>query len=144
MCSREKTGLSHLAYCPQCDNEQAAVISGVRQREDPHGDLVQEQGGIPQERYMDCFCTKCWSFQDFRYNKDKVNDWSFLKEALKDCKVQDPELLEKGLEGPIKDSEIQKIADHYLKNNKSPGSDSFQTDHQNDATGTIKGNTAVA
>ena len=36
--------------------------------------------------------------------------------------------MEKKLKGPIKDSEIQKIADHYLKNNKVPGPDSFQTE----------------
>jgi len=52
---------------------------------------------------------------------------SFLS-ALQDCKVRDPELLEKGLKGPIKDSEMQKIADHYLKNNKAPGPDSFQAE----------------
>ena len=124
----EKTGLSPLVCCPHCNNKQADVISGIRQREDPHGSQAQEQSGISQERYMDCFCAQCWSFQNFRHNKDEVNDWSFLKEALKDCKVQDPELLEKGLKGPIKDSEMQKIADHYLKNNKAPGPDSFQAE----------------
>ena len=36
--------------------------------------------------------------------------------------------MEKGLKGPIKDSEMQKIADHYLKNNKTPGPDSFQAE----------------
>jgi hypothetical protein len=102
------------------------VISGIRQREDPHGSQEQEQSGISQERYMDCFCVQCWSFQNFRHNKDEVKDWSFLKETLKDCKVQDPELLDKGLKDPIKDSEMQKIAEHYLKNNKAPGPDSFQ------------------
>ena len=57
-----------------------------------------------------------------------MHDWSFLKAALKDCKIKDPKLLEKGLKGPIKDSEMQKIADHYLKNNKTPGPDSFQAE----------------
>ena len=33
----EKTGLSPVASCPHCKNKQAVVISGVRQREDPHG-----------------------------------------------------------------------------------------------------------
>jgi hypothetical protein len=108
--------------------EQAAVISGIRQREDLHVSPAQEQGGTSQERYMDCFCDQYWSFQNFRHNKDKVNYWSFLKEDLKDYKVQDPELLEKGLKGTIKDSEMQKITDHYLKNNKAPGPDSFQTE----------------
>ena len=124
----EKTGLAPVASCPHCENKQAVVISGVRQREDPHGSRAQEQSGILQERYMDCFCAQCWSFQNFRHNKDKVNDWSFLKEALKDCKVRNPELLDKGLKGPIKDSEMQKIADHYLKHNKAPGPDSFQAE----------------
>ena len=57
-----------------------------------------------------------------------MHDWSFLKAALKDCKIKDPKLLGKGFKGPIKDSEMQKIADHYLKNNKTPGPDSFQTE----------------
>jgi hypothetical protein len=122
----EKTGLAPVASCPHCENKQAVVISGVRQREDPHDSRTQEQSGISQERYMDCFCTQCWSFQNFRHNKDEVNDWSFLKEALKDCKVRDPELLDKGLKGPIKDSEMHNIADHYLKNNKAPGPDSLK------------------
>ncbi len=124
----EKTGLTPVASCPQCQNKLAVVISGVRQKEDPRGSQAHVQSEISQERYMDCFCSQCWSFQNFRHNKDKVNDWSFLKEALKDCKVRDPESLDKGLKGPIKDSEMQKIADHYLKNNKDPGSDSFQAE----------------
>ena len=57
-----------------------------------------------------------------------MREWSFLVESLKDWKIKDPKLLEKGLKGPIKDSEMQKIADHYLKNNKAPGPDSFQTE----------------
>jgi hypothetical protein len=53
--------------------------------------------------------------------------------------------LEKGLKGPIKDSEMQKIADHYLKNNKATGAGLFPSrNHQDDATGTIKGNTTMA
>jgi hypothetical protein len=36
--------------------------------------------------------------------------------------------VEKGLKGPIKDSEMQTIADHYLKNNKAPGPDSLQAE----------------
>ena len=36
--------------------------------------------------------------------------------------------MQKDLKVPIKDSEMQKIADHYLKNNKTPGPDSFQTE----------------
>ena len=51
-----------------------------------------------------------------------------MKESLKDCQIKDPKSLEKGLKGPIKDSEMQKIADHYLKNNKAPGPDSFQVE----------------
>jgi hypothetical protein len=94
-------------------------------REVPNGIPAQEQDETSQERYIDCFCAQCWIFQNFRHNKDKVHDRSFLKESLKDCKIQDPELLEKGLKDPIKDSEMQKIADHYLKNNKTPGPDSF-------------------
>ncbi len=124
----EVSGLSPLACCPRCTYKQATIISGVRLREVPNGVPAQDQDETPQERYLDCFCDQSWSFQNFRHNKDKVHDWSFLKESLKDYKIQDPELLEKGLKGPIKDSEMQKIADHYLQNNKDPGSDSFQTE----------------
>jgi len=124
----EKTGLAPVASCPQCQNKQAVVISGVRQREDPCDSQAHVRSEMSQERYMECFCSQCWSFQNFRHNKDTVNDWSFLKEALKDCKVRDPVSLDKGLKGPVKDSEMQKIADHYLKNNKAPGPDSFQAE----------------
>ena len=124
----EVSGLSPLACCPRCTHKQATIISGVRRREAPDGVPAQEQDETSQERYLDCFCAQCWSFQNFRHNKDKVHDWSFLKESLKDCKIQDPELLEKGLKGPIKDSEMQKFADHYLKNNKAPGPDSLQAE----------------
>ncbi len=109
-------------------HKQATIISGVRKREVLNGIPAREQDETSQERYLYCFYTQCWSFQNFRHNKDEVHDWFFRKESLKDCKVQDPELLEKGLKGPIKDSEMQKIADHYLKNNKAPGSDSFQAE----------------
>ena len=54
----EKTGLAPVDWYPHCNNKQAVVISGVRQREDPHGSRAQEQSGIPQERYMDCFCAQ--------------------------------------------------------------------------------------
>ena len=89
---------------------------------------AQEQDRTSQERYLDYFCSQCWNFQNFRHNKDEVHDWSFLKETLKECKVKDPQLVQKDLKVPIKDSEMQKIADHYLKNNKTPGPDSFQTE----------------
>ena len=122
----EASGLSPLACCPCCTHKKATIISGVRERKDPQAIPTQEQDRTSQERYLDCFCSQCWSFQNFRHTK--VHDWSFLIAALKDCKVQDPEFLERGLKGPIKDSEMQKIADHYLKNNKVPGSDSFQAE----------------
>ena len=51
-----------------------------------------------------------------------------MAEALKNCKIKDPKRLEKGLKGPIKDSEMRKIADNYLKHNKAPGPDSFQAE----------------
>lgn len=64
-------------------------------------------------------------FQNFRHNKDEVRDWTFLKRALSKSRITDPALLSKGLKGPVKDSEIQKIVDNYLKNIKTPGPDSF-------------------
>ena len=104
----EPTGLSPLAYCPRCSHKQATIISGVHERETPHVSPALELDST-QERYLDCFCSQCWSFQNFRHNKIEVYDWSFLAEALKDCKIKDPKLLEKGLKGPIKDSEMQKL-----------------------------------
>jgi hypothetical protein len=100
----------------------------LRERRDPHTTPAQEQDRTSQERYLVCFCPQCWRFQKFRHNKDEVRDRSFLTKVLKECKIKDPKLLKKGLMGPIKDSEMQKIADHYLKNNKVPGPDSFQAE----------------
>ena len=87
---------------------------------------TSKQGPTSQERYLDCFCPSCWKFQDFRHNKDEVRDWRFLKKTLSNSRITDPTLLARGLKGPVKDSEMQKISDNYLKNNKTPGPDSFQ------------------
>ena len=57
-----------------------------------------------------------------------MRHWSFLKSALSTSRIADPALLAKGLKDPIKDSEMQKVVDNYLKNNKAPGSDSFQAE----------------
>ena len=57
-----------------------------------------------------------------------MQDFSFLKKAISKCRLTDPTLLSQGLRGPVKDSEMQKIADNYLKNNKAPGPDSFQAE----------------
>ena len=57
-----------------------------------------------------------------------MRNWSFLKKALSNSRITDPALLARGLKGPVKDSEMQKISDNYLKNNKAPGPDSFQTE----------------
>ncbi len=51
----EKTGLAPVASCPKCQNKQAVVISGVRQREDPRGSQAHVQSEMSKERYMDCF-----------------------------------------------------------------------------------------
>ena len=77
---------------------------------------------------MDCFCPQCWSFQNFRHNNDEVRDWTFLKRAITECRINVPSLLSQGLKGPVKNSEMQKISDNYFKNNKAPGPDSFQTE----------------
>ncbi len=84
-------------------------ISGVWERKDPHTTPAQGLDRISQERYLDCFCPQCWIFQNFSHNKDEVRDWSFLVAALRECKVKDPKVLQKGLKDPIKDSEMQKI-----------------------------------
>ena len=57
-----------------------------------------------------------------------MRTWSFLKKALSNSRITDPTLLARGLKGPVKDYEMQKISDNYLKNNKAPGPDSFQTE----------------
>ena len=57
-----------------------------------------------------------------------MQDWTFLREAISKCRITDPALISKGLRGPVKDSEMQKISDNYLKNNKAPGPDSFQAE----------------
>ena len=74
----EASGLSPLACCPCCTHKKATIISGVRERKDPQAIPTQEQDRTSQERYLDCFCSQCWSFQNFRHNKDEVHDWSFL------------------------------------------------------------------
>jgi hypothetical protein len=84
----ETSGLSPLACCPCCSQKKTIIISGVRERKDPQAIPAQEKDRTSQERYLDCFCSQCWSFQNFRHNKDEVHDWSFLKAALKDCKIK--------------------------------------------------------
>jgi hypothetical protein len=97
----EAKGLSHLSSCPHCSHKQATIISGVRTRGVPHASPALEIDST-QERYLDCFCSQCWSFQNFRHNKTEVSDWSFLAEALKDCKIKDPKRLERALRVPSK------------------------------------------
>jgi hypothetical protein len=62
------------------------------------------------------------SFQIFRHNKDEVRDWSFLKESLKDCKVQ--------------------LTITSKTTRRQDGLFPDRT-HQNDAVRTIKGNAAM-
>jgi hypothetical protein len=42
-------------------------------------------------------------------------------------KIEEP-FLSKGLKGPLTDTEMQKVVDFYLKINKSPDPDKFQTE----------------
>ncbi len=58
----------------------------------------------------------------------EVRDWSFLKKAPSNSRITDPAPLARGLKDPVKDSEMQKNSDNYLKNNKVSGPDSFQTE----------------
>jgi hypothetical protein len=112
----EASVLAPQACCPRCTHKKATIISGVRERRNSHTIPAQEQDRTSQERYLDCFCPQRWSFQNFRHNMHEVRNWSFLAKALKECTIKDPKLLKKGFKGPIKDSEMQKIADHNLKN----------------------------
>ena len=111
------------ACCPRYVNKNPVIVSGIREL--THS---PKQNPPLQEKFLDCFCPVCWSFQNFRHNKDEVRDWISLKKTLCNNKITDPALLVKGLKDPIKDSEIQKIGDNYLKNKKAPGPESFQTE----------------
>ena len=117
----EASGLPHHACCPNCKDKKPVVISGIRDNT-----AYTAPSQPMQERFLDCFCPSCWRFQDFRHNKDEVQDFSFLRKAISKCRLTDPALLSQGLRGPVKDSEMEKIADNYLKNNKAPGPDCKQ------------------
>ena len=77
----ETSGLSLQACCPNknCTKKMPIVISGLRNIDDPASSSTPE---ITQERYLDYFCPQCWSFENFRHNKDTVRDWSFMKESI--------------------------------------------------------------
>ena len=94
----EASGLPPQACCPRCANKKPVIVSGIRELTD--SDI---QDPPLQERYLDCFCPVCWSFQNCRHNKDEVKDWSFLRSALSNSKITDPVLLTKGLKDPVKD-----------------------------------------
>jgi hypothetical protein len=49
----EASGLSPQDCCPRCAHKKATIISGVRERRDPHTTPSQEQDRTSQERYLD-------------------------------------------------------------------------------------------
>ena len=55
------------------------VVSGIRNIDNPAVSTTPE---ITQERYLDYFCPQCWSFENFRHNKDTVWDWSFMRASI--------------------------------------------------------------
>jgi hypothetical protein len=101
------------------------VISGIRNIDDPASSITPE---ITQERYLDYFCPKCWSFENFRHNKNTVRDWSFMKESIEKGKKINNSTHPSSLRGPLMDSEMQKVANFYLKIGKAPGPDNIQAE----------------
>jgi hypothetical protein len=78
--SYETSGLPPQACCPNlmCSNVKPVVVSGIRPTPTQSS---KEPPIFTSERYLDCFCPSCWSFQDFRHNTDTVKDWSFMIEV---------------------------------------------------------------
>ncbi len=92
------------------------MVSGVRNLDN----LTSiDTSGITPERYLDYFCPKCWSFEDFRHNKDAVRDWSFMRASIEKGNKIGERPNPSGLRGPLTDSEMQKVADLYLKIGKA-------------------------
>ncbi len=79
-------------------------------------------------KILDYFCPKCWSFEDFRHNKDAVRDWSFMRASIEKGNKIGERPNPTGLRGPLTDSEMQKVADFYLKIGKAPGPDNIQVE----------------
>ncbi len=123
----ETSGLSSQVCCPNkdCTLKMPIVISGLRNIDDPASSTTPE---VTQERYLDYFCPQCWSFENFRHNKDMVRDWSFMKKSMGKGKKIENNTNPSSLRGPLTDSEMKKVANFYLKIGKSPGPDNIQAE----------------
>jgi len=60
--------------------------------------------------------------------KDTVRDWSFMKESIGKGKKIQQNTNPGSLRGPLTDSEMQKVANFYLKIGKAPGPDNIQAE----------------
>lgn len=123
----ETSGLPPQACCPNknCIQGMPVVVSGTRNLDNPAPPV---RPGMTQERYLDYFCPQCWSFEDFRHNQNTVRDWSFVQASIETGKKIGQHSNPKGLRGPLTDSEMQKVANFYLKIGKAPGPDNIQAE----------------
>jgi hypothetical protein len=101
------------------------VVSGLRDIDNPGSPATPE---LTQERYLDCFCPQCWSFENFRHNKDTVRDWSFMRDPIEKGKKIGQNTNPSSLRGPLTESEMQKVVNFYLKMGKAPGPDKIQAE----------------
>ncbi len=101
------------------------MVSGLRDIDDPASSTTPE---VTQERYLDYFWSQCWSFENFRHNKDTVREWSFMRESIGKGKKIGQNTNPSSLREPLTDSEMQKVTNFYLKIDKSPGPDNIQTE----------------
>ncbi len=113
----ETSGLPPQACCPNKDGTQGmpVVVSRIRNINNP---AASTTSGITQERYLDYFCPQCWSFEDFRHNKNTVRDWSFMRASIEKGKKIGQNSSPKSLRGPLTDSEMHKVANFYLRSAK--------------------------
>jgi len=123
----ETSDLPPQACCQNkdCTQGMPVVVSGIRNINDPTTSTTPE---ITQERYLDYFCPQCWSFENFRHNKDTVRSWSFLKASIEKGKKMGQDTSPNSLRGPLTDSEMQKVANFFLKIGKAPGPDNIQAE----------------
>ena len=101
------------------------VVSGIWNIDNPATSTTPE---ITQEIYLDYFCPQCWIFENFRYNKDTVLDWSFMRASIDKDKKIGQNTSPNSLRGPLTDSEMQKVTNFYLKIGKTPGPDNIQAE----------------
>ena len=123
----ETSGLPPLACCPNkdCTQGMPIVVSGLREIDSPASSTTPD---VTEERYLDYFCPQCWSFENFRHNKDTVRDLSFMRDSIEKGRKIGQSTSPSSLRGPLTESEMQKVANFYLKIGKAPGPDNIQAE----------------